>query len=109
MTAKGATTAGLSVGTVGRWGTGRHLHGVPSAMRHPGGVGAIELEGGSPPSFGRCSRRTWPAPTSPPKAPFSTLPGTDYALCVYDTTAGTPSLALAARIPAGGTCGTRPC
>jgi hypothetical protein len=34
---------------------------------------------------------------------------TDYALCIYDTTAGTPSLALAAMVPAGGTCGGKAC
>jgi len=34
---------------------------------------------------------------------------TDYALCLYDERGGTPSLALMARAPAGGTCGRKPC
>ena len=34
---------------------------------------------------------------------------TDYSLCVYDRSGGVASLAMAATIPAGGTCGTRPC
>lgn len=37
------------------------------------------------------------------------LTTTDYALCVYDLAAGTPTLKLSAQIPAGGTCGARPC
>lgn len=32
-----------------------------------------------------------------------------YTLCVYDHTAGIPTLALGASIDAGGTCGTKPC
>ncbi len=53
---------------------------------------------------------TWTKGTATAKAEFGDpTSATDYALCIYDTTAGTPSLALAARIPAGGTCGTRPC
>jgi hypothetical protein len=34
---------------------------------------------------------------------------TSYALCVYDETTGTPTLKLAADIPAGGTCAGKPC
>jgi hypothetical protein len=34
---------------------------------------------------------------------------TSYDLCVYDEQAGVPTLVLAAFIPAGGTCGSRPC
>jgi hypothetical protein len=34
---------------------------------------------------------------------------TDYRLCIYDTSAGPPSLAFSAVIPAGGRCGGRPC
>jgi len=34
---------------------------------------------------------------------------TAYHLCVYDTNAGPPRLAFGANVPAGGTCGTRPC
>lgn len=37
------------------------------------------------------------------------LATTTYALCVYDETAGTPTLKLAADIPAGGTCAGKPC
>ena len=33
--------------------------------------------------------------------------GPDYHLCVY--TGATPSLALELKVPAGGTCGTKPC
>lgn len=32
-----------------------------------------------------------------------------YHLCVYDTSAGPPFLVFGATVPAGGTCGTRPC
>ncbi len=34
---------------------------------------------------------------------------TGYTLCLYDTTAGTPSLRLRAEIPGGGTCARTPC
>lgn len=34
---------------------------------------------------------------------------TSYDLCVYDQTAGTDHLILRKHIPAGGTCGTKPC
>jgi len=34
---------------------------------------------------------------------------TSYSFCIYDTIGGTPTLALGAAIPGGGTCGTRPC
>jgi len=34
---------------------------------------------------------------------------TSYGLCVYDETAGVPTLKLAADIPAGGTCAGKPC
>jgi cysteine-rich repeat protein len=34
---------------------------------------------------------------------------TDYTLCLYDATAGTPSLRLRAEIPGGGTCHRKPC
>jgi hypothetical protein len=34
---------------------------------------------------------------------------TAYHLCLYDTGVGAPSLAFSATVPAGGTCGTRPC
>jgi len=32
-----------------------------------------------------------------------------YDLCVYDTNAGPPFLVFGASVPAGGTCGARPC
>lgn len=34
---------------------------------------------------------------------------TAYHLCVYDTSAGPPSLTFGATVPAGGTCGGQPC
>lgn len=34
---------------------------------------------------------------------------TGYTLCIYDTSAGTPTLALTAFVPAGGTCDGKPC
>ena len=34
---------------------------------------------------------------------------TGYTLCVYDYTAGTPSLRMSAPVPPGGTCAGRPC
>lgn len=34
---------------------------------------------------------------------------TDYTLCVYDTSAGTPQIALRAEIPHGGQCHNKPC
>ena len=34
---------------------------------------------------------------------------TTYSLCVYDETVGSPVFKLGASIPAGGTCGTKPC
>lgn len=34
---------------------------------------------------------------------------TNYVLCIYDHAAGIPNRALTAQIPAGGTCGGRPC
>ncbi|MBI3766962.1 MAG: right-handed parallel beta-helix repeat-containing protein [Deltaproteobacteria bacterium] len=34
---------------------------------------------------------------------------TDYTLCLYDTTAGAPSLRLRAEIPGGGVCRGKPC
>ena len=34
---------------------------------------------------------------------------TAYHLCIYDTSAGPPFLAFSATVPAGGTCGPRPC
>jgi ELWxxDGT repeat protein len=34
---------------------------------------------------------------------------TDYALCIYDTTSGSSRLTFAAKIPSGGTCGSRSC
>lgn len=34
---------------------------------------------------------------------------TEYTLCIYGQVAGTAQLALQARVPAGGTCGTLPC
>jgi hypothetical protein len=37
------------------------------------------------------------------------LATTSYALCVYDRAAGTPTLKVAADIPAGGTCAGKPC
>ena len=38
------------------------------------------------------------------------LTSTNYVLCVYDRSGGTPTLKLAAEIPAGGTCDSgRPC
>jgi len=35
--------------------------------------------------------------------------GTTYHFCVYDQTAGTPTLAMSVTAPPGGTCGTKPC
>jgi len=37
------------------------------------------------------------------------LDGTGYTLCIYDETAGTPALALAAFVPGGGVCDGKPC
>jgi hypothetical protein len=37
------------------------------------------------------------------------MTATAYALCVWDETAGVPSLAFGTQVPAGGTCGTRAC
>jgi cysteine-rich repeat protein len=34
---------------------------------------------------------------------------TTYHFCVYDQTAGTPSLVMGMTVPPGGTCGTKPC
>src|SRR5216110_3545184 len=34
---------------------------------------------------------------------------TAYTLCIYDESSGTPTLALSATAPAGGTCGPKPC
>jgi cysteine-rich repeat protein len=34
---------------------------------------------------------------------------TTYHFCVYDKTAGTPTLLLSTTVPPGGTCGTKPC
>jgi hypothetical protein len=34
---------------------------------------------------------------------------TEYALCLYDQTAGVPSLVLGVQVPPGGTCADRPC
>ena len=34
---------------------------------------------------------------------------TGYHLCIYDTSDGPPALAFGATVPAGGTCGRRPC
>lgn len=53
---------------------------------------------------------TWAKGAVTPRAAFGTPTATtDYQLCIYDETAGTSRLALAAAIPAGGTCGRSPC
>jgi hypothetical protein len=33
----------------------------------------------------------------------------DYTLCIYDQSGGTPTVLFSADVPAGGTCGTKPC
>jgi hypothetical protein len=53
---------------------------------------------------------TWTRGTLTTKASYGDpLIGTSYDLCVYDQSAGTDHVILRKHIPAGGTCGTRPC
>jgi len=50
----------------------------------------------------------WTGPTA--KADFGDpVTTTNYQVCVYDQTGGTPTLRLQADAPFGGTCGARPC
>ncbi len=53
---------------------------------------------------------SWGDGTATSLAEFG-LPGlaTDYGVCIYDETANTPTLVWSASLPAGGTCGSKPC
>lgn len=49
------------------------------------------------------------AATTTPELGDPVAGGTGYTLCVYDTTAGSSSIALRADVPAAGTCRGKPC
>ena len=52
----------------------------------------------------------WRMGAATPKADFGDPAATtNYALCVYDRSAGSPTLKMAADIPGGGTCAGKPC
>jgi len=54
-------------------------------------------------------RWTWPKGEATDAAAFGDpVASDDYALCLYDES-GAPTLVFDAAVPAGGTCGTRPC
>lgn len=55
-------------------------------------------------------RWKWTRGAATLKAEFGDpLTATNYALCLYDESANTPTLKLASTIPAGGTCAGKPC
>jgi len=52
----------------------------------------------------------WTGAVATAKADFGDpVTTTNYQLCLYDRTGGTPTLRLGAAAPTGGTCGARPC
>ncbi len=53
---------------------------------------------------------TWPKGEATATADFGDpLQATSYSFCIYDESAGTPSLVLSATAPAAATCPTKPC
>ncbi|MCW5891397.1 MAG: hypothetical protein KIT14_12720 [bacterium] len=52
----------------------------------------------------------WLKGAATPLASFGNpVASTSYALCVFDQSGGTPSVVFRGDVPAGGTCGTKPC
>jgi hypothetical protein len=69
----------------------------------------IALEDRTPDTRDRLKWR-WTRGEATAKSDFGDpLATTGYRLCVYDAVALVPSLATGAEVPAGGTCGSRPC
>lgn len=84
-------------------------HGLLKTAPIEAGAASLTLSDRTPAAGDQLSLEVAKGPVTPRSEFGDPTTTTAYALCIYDESGGTPTLALSATAPTGGMCGPRPC